>query len=78
MMLRSYADLTHLTRDLEVITDWKSDLASRLRRAHLRFEFIGLDPDEQDALEAEAEIFIRVCRAMSASFARTETERRAA
>ena len=75
MMLRSYADLRRLTRDLEAITDWKSDLASRLRRAHLHFECIGLDLDEQDALEAEAENFIRVCRAMSASFARTETER---
>ena len=70
--------LNRLTDDLAAIADWRDDFAARVRRAQLRFEFVGLDPAEQERLEAEAEVFEAVCRAMSASFARPEAERRAA
>ena len=70
--------LQRLTDDLQTIWDWRDDLTARLRRAHLCFEFVGLDPDEQDELEAETEAFMQVCRALADSFARAETERRAA
>jgi hypothetical protein len=30
----------------------------------LRFEFCGLDPEEQEQLEAEAEAFKQVCRCL--------------
>jgi hypothetical protein len=58
------------------IADWQDDLRSRLARATLRFELIGLDPDEQKKLEAEVQEFKRVCRGLS--FGRFECERRAA
>jgi hypothetical protein len=35
---------------LEVIADWRVDLATRLKRARLRHELIGLDPEEIAAL----------------------------
>ncbi|MEX2166530.1 MAG: hypothetical protein WD852_05850 [Methyloceanibacter sp.] len=72
--------LERLTDDLETIADWRNDLAGRLRRAHLRFELIGLDPHDQEQLEAEAQAFLQVCRTMSASFTApcAEQERRAA
>jgi hypothetical protein len=42
-----------LLTDLEVIADSNDDLAARLRRARLRFEFVGLDAHKQEALAAE-------------------------
>ena len=56
--------LNRLCDDLEAIADWRDDLTARLRRAHLRFEFCGLDPEEQEQLEAEAEAFKQVCRCL--------------
>jgi hypothetical protein len=72
--------LERLTDDLEAIADWRDDLARRLRCAHLRFEFISLDPGEQEQLEAEVAAFRQVCRALSAGFAApfAERQRRAA
>jgi hypothetical protein len=46
---------------LELIADWKDDLRSRIDRARLRFELIGLGPDEQEQLEDEVQQFKRVC-----------------
>ena len=77
LLLRPTASIG-LTGDLAAIADWRDDFAARVRRAQPRFEFVGLDPAEQERLEAEAEVFEAVCRAMSASFARPEAERRAA
>ena len=57
--------LDRLTDDLVVIADWQDDLRSRFARATLRFELIGLDPDEQKELEAEVKEFKRVCRGLS-------------
>ena len=57
--------LERLTSDLEAVADWEADLASRLRCAHLRFEFCGLDPDEQEALAEEVAAFKRVCAGLA-------------
>ena len=76
MTLKSCADVDRLTDDLEVIADWQDDLRSRIARATLRFELIGLDPAEQQKLEAEVQEFKRVCRGLS--FGRSLAERRAA
>lgn len=57
----------HLVADLAVIADWRDDLLSRIRRADLRFEFIGLDADELEALAAEAATFKQVCVALAGS-----------
>ena len=72
-------DLQRHIADLEAIADWRDELQSRIRRAHLRFEFVGLDADEQDALEREVQEFDLVCRGLSGQPAVNEvTERRAA
>ena len=62
--IQSYDDLRRLTRDLETIADWLDDLRSRIDRAHLRFQVFGLDPEEQEALEAEVLKFKQVCAAL--------------
>jgi hypothetical protein len=76
MTLKSWADVDRLTDDLKVIADWQDDLRSRIARATLRFDLIGLDPSEQEELEAEVQEFKRVCRGLS--FGRRRAERRAA
>jgi hypothetical protein len=78
MTLRTYADLRRLTRDLETIADWKADLASRLRRAELRFEFMGLDADEQEQLAAEVAAFSQVCHGLVGETSAFVSERKAA
>jgi hypothetical protein len=45
-----------------VMASWKEELQSRLARAELRFEAIGLDDDEQAAIKAEVEEFRRVAK----------------
>ena len=65
MTLKSWADVDRLTDTLEIIADWQDDLRSRIARGTLRFELIGFDPEEQAALEAEAQEFKRVCRGLS-------------
>ena len=32
--------------DLEVIADWRDELQSKIRRAILRFEFVGIAAEE--------------------------------
>ena len=46
---------------LSIIADWKQDLRARLRRAQLRHELIGLDPEEIVQLGTEAAEFGRLC-----------------
>jgi hypothetical protein len=76
MTLKSWADVDRLTDDLKAIADWQDDLRSRIARATLKFELIGLDPSEQEELEAEVQEFNRVCRGLS--FGRCRAERQAA
>ena len=59
------ARLEQRIEDLTAIADWRDDLQSRLHRAQLRFEYLGLDADEQDALAAEVAEFNQVCRSLS-------------
>jgi hypothetical protein len=49
---------------LETIANWSVDLSHRLRRARLKFELIGLDDAEQEALAAEQEQFKRCSKAL--------------
>jgi hypothetical protein len=51
---------------LETIADWKDDLRMRLRRAQLRHELIGLDPEEIAALADEERDFKRLCQVLKA------------
>jgi hypothetical protein len=54
-----------LLTDLEAIADRRDHLISKIRWAHLRFELIGLDAAEQEALAAEVAAFKRVCIAIA-------------
>ena len=58
-------DIEQHIADLEAIADWRDELQSRIRRTLFRFEFVGLDTDEQDALEREVQQFDLVCRGLS-------------
>ena len=56
--------IEHHIRDLETIADWRDELSAKIKRAELRFEFLGLDPEEQDQLADEVWVFNRVCLAL--------------
>jgi hypothetical protein len=56
-------DRNHLDA-LETIAKWSVDLTDRIRRARLKFELIGLDEAEQEALTAEQEQFKRCSKAL--------------
>ncbi len=71
-------DLEQHIADLEAIADWRDELKSKIRRAHLRFEFVGLDADEQDALEREVQEFDLVCRGLSGQPSANEVAERSA
>ena len=63
---------------LAAMADWRDELQSRIRRAELRFEHVGLDADEQDALAAQVAEFNQVCCGLSAQPSiSTAAERRA-
>jgi hypothetical protein len=63
--LESLHDSTELHGDaLEQMASWREDLTIRIRRATLKFELIGLDGAEQDALEREAAEFNRCCKVL--------------
>jgi hypothetical protein len=49
---------------LEHMATWREDLTIRLRRALLKFELIGLDQAEQEALEFEAAEFNRCVKVL--------------
>ena len=62
--------MTAFIDDLEAIADWKADLASRIRRAELRFEFAAISDlqrlaEEQDHLTDEVEDFKAVSRGLA-------------
>ena len=67
-----------LLADLAVIADWRNDLLSRIQRAHLRFEFVGLDADEQEALATEVATFKQVCVALASSLVDAAHEKKRA
>ena len=77
-IIESYDDLRRLIRDLETIADWKDDLKAKLERAQLCFQVFGLEPEKQEALEAEVHKFKQVCAALLGNPRRVEKERRAA
>ena len=69
--------LERRTADLAAIADWREELDSRIRRAHLTFELIDCSRrDEFDALTAEVELFKQVCSALAEG--RPISERKAA
>jgi len=45
---------------LEIVADWRVDLSTRLKRAQLRHELVGLNPEEIAALGDEARDFSRL------------------
>ena len=49
----SIADVEAFAADLKVVVDWRDELVCKLRRAALRFELCGLDPEEQEQLTQE-------------------------
>ena len=49
----------------EIFSVWRADLLARIARTRLRFEMIGVDPEEIVALACEAEEFRRVRRAFT-------------
>jgi hypothetical protein len=59
-----------LLDDLEAVADWRDELAGKLRRAQLKLDLIGLDPDEQDYLAADVQTFTRLCSALGKSITR--------
>lgn len=61
MTIASFDDVRQLTGNLEALAEWRDDLASRLRRAELCFQTIGLSEERREELERESEAFKRVC-----------------
>ena len=49
---------------LEHMATWREDLTVRVRRARLKFELIGLQHAEQEAIEREADEFNRCCKVL--------------
>jgi hypothetical protein len=58
-------DLETRIAQLEIAASWKENLQERIALARLRFELIGLDPEEQDHLVDEVQEFKRLCRAIA-------------
>jgi hypothetical protein len=50
--------------DLETVADWREDLTMRIRRARLRQDFDGVNPEEIIALSAETQDFKRLVQAL--------------
>ena len=53
-------------RTLELVADWRVDLSTRLERARLRHELIGLSPEEIIDLGDEVRDFTRLCKVLKA------------
>jgi hypothetical protein len=58
-------DLELLIDQLEVMADWRAELATKLKRAQLKGEVIGLDEREQCELEHEVHEFNLLCRELA-------------
>ena len=63
----SSVELERRIQDLETMAAWREELADRIRRTELCFEFVGLDPEDQDRLHHEVESFKCVCRLLAES-----------
>ena len=74
---QTLADAQDRADDLLALSHWRKNLEWRLRLARLRFEYIGLDVDEQDALAAEIHGFRDLCAAMHVAVVGDVGERRA-
>jgi hypothetical protein len=61
MNITSFDDVRELTRDLQIIADWREDLTSRLYRVWLRFENCGISDEEVQALSDEVADFAKLC-----------------
>jgi hypothetical protein len=59
---------TERAEDLLALWRQQRSLAHRIRLAMLRFQLVGLDPDEQDRLAAEVHAFHAVCFALAERF----------
>ena len=57
--------LNAVTDDLACMADWRDDLAARLWRAQVCFEYVALDADELDHLAEEVHAFHAVCFALA-------------
>jgi hypothetical protein len=53
------------TDTLNIIADQRDDLRRRIAYAKLRFQLVGIDPDEIEQLQAEVAEFKRVCRTLA-------------
>ena len=72
------ADLEQRIAVLEIIADWRDELQLKIRRAILYFEFVGLDAEEQERLEAEVETFNQICRCLTGAGREAIPQREAA
>jgi hypothetical protein len=54
------------TETLEIVATWKDDLRTRYERAKLRYELIGGNGPEIEALGAEMRDFSRLCKVLKA------------
>jgi hypothetical protein len=50
---------------LVIMADWKDDILRKQRRMDLRAELVGIEPEEDEQLEAEVEQFKRCCRVLT-------------
>ena len=50
---------------LETIADWNEDLQAKIRRALLRLELAGLEPELIDELVKEVGAFKKCCRCLA-------------
>jgi len=44
-------DVEVFTANLKIVADWRDELVCKLRRAALRFELCGLDPEQEQRTE---------------------------
>ena len=65
MSIESYNDVRRLTRDLRTVAEWQEDYDSRLRRAELCFQTIGLSEERRAELVHEGETLKRIYRVLA-------------
>jgi hypothetical protein len=59
--------LNAFTDRLGRVADWKDEVEARISRAAARFETVGLDPAELDAIIDEVRSFVAACGAIADS-----------
>jgi hypothetical protein len=50
---------------LELIADWRADLTTKIKRAEMRFELVGLDQDQTNQIAEEVAAFKKVCHCLA-------------